>query len=150
MKASFRELEQAAQDLELQGTACSWEDPATGEVCGGAPSHVGWELVSAEPMVQCCEYRCMKHAEHDDAIVEAGDHCDELLNWERVIEKARGVETKEQVLAILERERLKADRRHAAELKFGERLLEIDGPGTVAEINEIYDETVGANREETT
>jgi hypothetical protein len=46
---------------------------------------------------------CRQHGALEDAEEEWGDNISELLEWERVLEQAREVETKEEIVALLER-----------------------------------------------
>lgn len=46
---------------------------------------------------------CRQHADLKDAEEEWGDSISDLLEWERVLSQAREVETKEEIVALLER-----------------------------------------------
>ncbi len=46
---------------------------------------------------------CRQHAQLEHAKVEWGNSISDLLEWERVLDRAHEVETKEEIVALLER-----------------------------------------------
>ncbi len=137
-------------DMAVLGTTaprCCWDAPITGSVCGEPASHFVDRMVDLDLGVRRYEYRCEKHVSYDAAVDRAaGDTCDDLLQWEDVLQEARKAETKEQILVILERQERIARLWHEAYSEYAERLLALAGSGTIEEIDRAYRATIGEAR----
>ncbi len=138
---------EAFADLAAQGARCSWSDPATEEVCGESATHFEGELVDYDAWAMRYEYRCHKHALFEGLASDGmASYCEESIEWEHLLQEARAAETKDQILTILEREHRRADLLYRAHHEYMERILEIEGPGTVEELDSLYRSTVEAAR----
>ena len=81
--------------------ATSQPDPYP--ACGHPAEYCETEPVSTNMYELRLYWLCRQHAELKDAEEEWGDSINNLLEWERVLDEARKVETKEEIVALLER-----------------------------------------------
>ena len=81
--------------------ATSQPDPYP--ACGHPAEYCETEPVSTNTYELRLYWLCRQHAELKDAEEEWGDSISNLLEWERVLDEARKVETKEEIVALLER-----------------------------------------------
>jgi hypothetical protein len=98
------ELEKQAEEPEVR--RCAYK--ATGQpgpypVCGQPAEYCETEPVPTNTNKLRLYWLCRQHAELADAEEEWGDRISDLLAWERVLDEAGKVETKEEIVALLER-----------------------------------------------
>ena len=78
-------------------------EPDTYPACGQPAEYCETEPVSTNTYDLRLLWLCRQHAELADAEEEWGDSISDLLEWERVLDEARNVETKQEIVALLER-----------------------------------------------
>jgi hypothetical protein len=71
--------------------------------CGQPAEYCETEPVSTDTYELHLYWLCRQHAALKDAEEEWGNNISELLEWELVLDEARKVETKEEIVALLER-----------------------------------------------
>ena len=77
-------------------------------LCGQPAEYCETQPVSGGTHELRLYWLCRQHADLKDAEEEWGDSISDLLQWERVLDQAREVETKEEIVALLKR---KCDKR---------------------------------------
>ena len=81
---------------------------ATGELgpcpgCGRPAEYCETQPVSTDTYELLLYWLCRQHAELKDAEEEWEDSISDLLEWEQILEESHDLETKEEVVALLER-----------------------------------------------
>jgi hypothetical protein len=94
------------QARKPSGPKCAYK--ATGELdacpaCGRPAEYCETQSVSTDPYELRLYWLCRQHAELRDAEEEWGDHISDLLEWERVLDEACKAETREEIVALLEK-----------------------------------------------
>ena len=98
------ELEKRAEKPARQ--TCAYkasEEPDLYPACGQPAEYCETQPVSSDTYELRLYWLCRQHAALEDAEEEWDDSISDLLEWERVLEQAREVETKEEIVALLER-----------------------------------------------
>ena len=78
-------------------------EPSPGPECQRSADYCETQPVSADAYELHLYWLCRQHADLKDAEEEWGDSIGDLLEWEQVLEKTRDLETKEEVVTLLER-----------------------------------------------
>ena len=104
---SWRLRYQLEKRTEKPGVqTCAYK--ATGEpgpylLCGQPAEYCETQPISTDTYELGLYWLCRQHAELEDAEEEWGDSISDLLEWERILDQARQVETKEEIVALLEK-----------------------------------------------
>ena len=78
--------------------------PGSHPICEQPAEYCQTEPVSSETQgPRRLYWFCRQHAELRDAEEKWGDYISDLLEWERVLDKAQEKETKEEIVALLEK-----------------------------------------------
>jgi hypothetical protein len=100
------ELEKQAEKAGARTCAYNANDgPNLYPLCGQPAEYCETQPVSTNMDELRLYWLCRQHAELKDAEEEWGDSISDLLEWERVLDQAREAETKEEIVALLERKR---------------------------------------------
>ena len=98
------ELEKQAEKPEVR--RCAYE--ASGELgpypaCGQPAEYCETQPISTDTYELGLYWLCRQHAELEEAEEEWGDSISNLLEWEWILGQARQVETKEEIVTLIER-----------------------------------------------
>jgi hypothetical protein len=104
---SWRLRYELEKQIEKPGArTCAYKasgEPGLYPACGQPAEYCETQPVSSGTDEQRLFWLCRQHAVLKDAEEEWGDSISDLLEWERVLYQAREVETKEEIVALLER-----------------------------------------------
>ncbi len=98
------EVEKQAKKPEAR--TCAYETSGESDsypLCAQPAEYCETEPVSADTNELSLYWLCRQHAELEDAEEEWADSISDLLEWERVLDQAHEVETKGEIVALLER-----------------------------------------------
>ena len=100
------ELEKRAERPDIP--TCAYKasgEPSPYPLCAQPAEYCETQPVSSGSHELRLYWLCRQHAALKDAEEEWGDSISDLLEWERVLDQAREAETKEEIVALLERKR---------------------------------------------